>query len=289
VKQVFKAVSQPPSVYPHAMACPSPNATFQSNFTSLDYTIEHLGQKQWNRRKKVHSNKNWGCGIDIIYNSTEHKCYDAKCHQYSCSDCRPKKIKELLDKVSNYAQENGLTRFLSFTLPTGVRDQMLPDDTFIFMQQLWNQLRKQYKRDFGENLEYILFPRSHKNGVCHAHALVNKYIPKAWLDNIMFRLHGGTSDIKYVDIQHVRTYLMAYLHDKEHEWFLPKNKKHYSTSSGIHLNQWLPSDSLYFIGMPKNKSYINRIDCIYANVEFITHKPPPFDFILAEFQSSLYN
>ena len=255
-----------------------------TRFSSLDYTIEHLGQKQWNRRKKIHSNKNLGCGNDIIYNESKHQCYVAGCHQYSCSHCRPKKTKQLLDKVSKYAQENDMTRFLSITLPTGVRDNILPDDSFEYMQRVWNQVRKQFKRDFGVNLNYILFPRSHANGYCHFHALLDRYIPKSWLDNVMFNLHLGTSDIRYVDVQRVSAYLCSYLQKKEHEWFLPKNKKHYSMSANIHLEEWIPSDTLYFIEMPTNRH--ERVNCVYANVKFYTGKPPPFDFILSEFQEN---
>lgn len=259
----------------------SPNTSF---FSSLDYTIEHLGQKQWNTRKKTHSNKNLGCGNDIIFNETKHQCYVAGCGQYSCSRCRPKAIKKLIDKSSKYAQENGLTRLLSFTLPTGVRDNMAPDDSFEYAQLIWNSVRKYFKRDFKENLNYILFPRSHSNGYCHFHALVDRYIPKSWLDKVMFNLHLGTSDIKYVDVQRVGSYLGAYLQKKEHEWYLPKHKKHYSTSANIHFEEWIPSDTLHFIEMPLNSD--ERVNCVYANVEFLTKKPPPFDFILAEFQES---
>jgi len=259
-------------------------SSFQTSLTSLDYTIEHLGQKQWNRRKKIHSNKNRGCGNDIIYNETRHECYNAKCKQYSCSRCRLKKIKDLMDKIAKYAYENGMTKFLSLTLPTGVRDNILPDDSFEYMQRVWNSVRKLYKRDFGVNLNYILFPRSHKNGICHFHALLDRYIPKSWLDSVCQRLHLGTSDIKFVDVHHVSCYLSSYLQSKEHEWFLPKNKKHYSTSAEIHLDKWIPSDNCYFIEMPKNTNMQNRVECVYANIEFITKKPPPLGFMLAEFQ-----
>ena len=55
-------------------------------------------------------------------------------------------------------------------------------------------------------------------------------------------------------------------------------------SADIHLEEWIPSDTLHFIEMPKNRD--ERVNCVYANVEFFTRKPPPFDFILAEFQET---
>lgn len=85
-------------------------------------------------------------------------------------------------------------------------------------------------------------------------------------------------------------YLSKYWY-KEHEWFIPKNKKHYTRSADIDLDSFIPSSSWYFIGIPDNiyTGGSDIIDCVYRCLDWINpyHNPPPFDLMLGFFYDNL--
>ena len=64
----------------------------------------------------------------------------------------------------------------------------------------------------------------------------------------MKRINSGSCNIKYVDAHRVGAYLSSYLRSKEHEWFLPKGKKHYSTSRNVHFEDYVPTDTWVYSG-----------------------------------------
>lgn len=242
-------------------------------------------KKQWNIRQKTYSNNNLSCQKHKIYNKREHTIQNANCNQYSCSRCRPGRKHRLLNAVIEVAEKQGLTRMLTITFPgRKYRNRVSPDDSFAYNMRRFNSLKIYLKRRLGVKLEYINFPRSQKDGYCHQHILIDRYIPKSVLDDICKHLGLGSTNIKYVDIHRIGGYLKAELNNKDHEWMIPKHKKHYSKSHGVTLDFSGSNPDCYFIEIPTYFSINQKIDKVYDIVNHVADRPPPFDFLLGMFQ-----
>jgi hypothetical protein len=123
------------------------------------------------------------------------------------------------------------------------------------------------------------------------HILVGNFISKDWLDDVLKRINLGFPFITYVDIQRLGNYLSKYWY-KEHEWFIPKNKKHYTHSADIELEKFFPHPDWYFFVMPKNPYVMgcDKVDYIYRCMDYVNpyHNPPPLDFMLSNFYKDIY-
>ena len=263
---------------------------FSDNSTGLVYTIEQLGhfernyEKEWNVRKKVHSNKNKSCGLHKIYDKRENKVLASTCSQISCAKCRPVRKHIILNAVIEACKEHGLNRMLVITLKgKEFRKTCSPDDSFKYMMKKFNSLKIYLKRHLGIKLKYINFPRSQKNGYCHLHVFPDKYIQKDILQKMANDLDLGYTNIKYVDIQRVGAYLKAELNNKDHEWFLPKNKKHYTTSDEITLDLTGKNSNFVFIEFPRYFNVTQKIDKVYDITMLFGDRPPPFEFYVEMF------
>ena len=227
-----------------------------------------------------------------MYNSETEVLNQSSCKCFSCERCRPKKKYDLLKNIVKTAEKHNLRRHLVITLP-GYPFRSLfcnVDESFDYAMKKFNEFRVLYKRFFGRNLSYICLPRSQEDGFCHLHILVEDFIPKDWLDDVLKRINLGFPFITYVDVQRLGNYLSKYWY-KEHEWYIPENKKHYTRSADIELESFVPSSVWYYIGLPYSSyaSGSNRVDCVYRCIDFINpyHSPPPLDFILGEFYKDL--
>jgi len=245
----------------------------------------NLAEKQWNYRKKVYSNQNRYCEVDKVYNERDHSIDDAGCKCYSCSKCRPKRKKRLLNAVIDAAEQHGLKRMVTITVKGKKwRNKVSPDDSFSFTMKKFNNFREYVKRYSGKKMEYVNFVRSQSNGYCHLHIPQDTWIPKTVLNHICDKLGLGSANIKYVDVQRVGAYLRAELNNKDHEWFIPKNKKHYTTSSGVKLDFAANADC-HFIQFPKYYTINQRIEKVAYVVKQVADRPPPFAYLLQEFQN----
>lgn len=259
---------------------------------SLDYpyrTTATRNAEEWSKRQEKYQNSSRYCGSGFYFNIESHKLVRSSCKMFSCSNCRDKKVRNILDKTTKYAMTFDLTRFLTFTLG-GVnrRSYVSPVESFSYMMAKFVEFRILYKREFGENLDYICFPRSHKDGYCHLHILVNKYIPKSWLNDVMARIQLGNCNIKYVDAHRVGGYLHAYLNKKIHEWYLPKGKRHYTTAGSVELERFEPVDFWVYIDVGVGGTKYAEVNCVHVNIDWWTKYPPPFEFLLSEFYSNLH-
>src|SRR5262249_49769699 len=90
------------------------------------------------------------------------------------------------------------------------------------------------KRAFGQRVEYIAVLEHHKSGVAHLHVLIDRYIPKEWLDRAWNAVGGGFTWINYVDVHRVSAYISKYL-TKALFCALSSKKKRISTCRGICL------------------------------------------------------
>lgn len=265
------------------------------NFTLLDKVTEHLKQNEvlWKERKAHYSGVNDYCNEHFLYNSDKDFLKNASCKCYNCDRCRPKKKYDLLKSIVNSAEKHNLKRHLVITLP-GYPFRSIEcncDESFNYALKKFNELRVLYKREFGKNLCYICLPRSQNDGFCHLHVLVGSYISKDWLDKTLKSINLGFPFITYVDVHRLGNYLSKYWY-KEHEWFIPKNKKHYTRSADIDLECFEPAPIWYFIGVP-NKKYVfgsDIVDCVYRCIDWINpyHNPPPFNIMLGFFYQDLH-
>jgi hypothetical protein len=264
------------------------------NITLLDKTTEHLKQNSllWKKRKVHYNGVNDYCNENFLYNRDNDFLKPANCKCYNCDRCRPKKKYDLLKNIVRAAERHNLRRHLIITLP-GYPFRSLfcnCNESFDYCMKKFNEFRVLYKREFGRNLSYICLPRSQEDGFCHLHILVGSYIPKDWLDKTLKNINLGYPFITYVDVQRLSNYLSKYWY-KEHEWYIPKNKKHYTRSADIELESFTPDSSWYFIGVPNNiyTAGSDVIDCIYRCLDWINpiHNPPPFNIMLGLFYEDL--
>lgn len=249
---------------------------------SLDYSIEHL-------RHDDYEGVNSSCGLNAIFDIREHRVFPLACNCWRCSSCRPRKISKLLKEVVSLGVEGGLTRHLVITLKgVDFRNSVSADDSFAFSSRKFNDFRKIYKRKFGHNLSYIALPRSQKDGYCHLHILVGSYVPKFWLDKTLRSLNFGFSWITYVDIHRLKNYLSKYWY-KEHEWFIPKNKRHYSCSRDVVFAVHVSDGNFVPILFGSCCDVDARLELVYKICDFFTKKPPPFDYLCSVFYSKIHD
>ncbi|NHJ87712.1 MAG: hypothetical protein FK734_19780 [Asgard group archaeon] len=265
------------------------------NITLLDKTIEHLKQNNdlWKERKARYDGVNDYCKENYLYNSNSDVLHEAKCKCYNCERCRPIKKYDLLRNIVNAAEKHKLRRHLVITLPGYPFRSMFcnVDESFDYAMKKFNEFRVLYKRKFGRNLSYICLPRSQSDGFCHLHILVGNYIPKNWLDDVLKRINLGFPYITYVDIPRLGNYLSKYWY-KEHEWYIPKNKKHYTHSADIELEKFYPHPDWYFFNMPKGPYVMgcDRVDYLYQCLDYVNpyHNPPPLDIMLSGYYKDIH-
>jgi hypothetical protein len=260
--------------------------------TLLDYTTEHLRQNSETHpdvQERIirYSNVSPGCGHSLLYNPKEHVLKKSHCNCFSCSQCRPRLQRQLLNSIVSLAEKHHLTRQLIITVP-GVefRSKVSPDESFAYASKKFNDFRTLYKRRFGHNLEYIALMRSQDSGYCHYHILVGAYIPKKWLDQTMNSLKLGFPYIDYVDVHRLGAYLSKYWY-KEHEWFIPKNKRHYSHSAGLTIDKFASPDPWYFMRFSSRSDVYSRssLDRVAGWVERLSGYPPPFEYLVSVFNT----
>lgn len=251
--------------------------TMQTN-TSLDYTTEHLNRNsiEWENRKALYGEKKPYCKKHFLVNDKEKNISKARCNSVKCKECRPRQKKRLLDKIARAGSHNKLLRHMVITvLGNEFRDKVSPDNSFSYAQEKWNHLRLLYKRNFGRNLSFVSLPRSQRDGYCHLHVLVGSYIPKKWLDWSCKKVGLGYAYIRYTDVQRLKGYLSKYWY-KEHEWYIPENKKQYTCSRDIVLSDYegfVPSDKWEFFEAVYYNGIIGCLEDVYCD-----RPPPVFDF-----------
>jgi len=274
--------------------------------TGLVFSIEQLTQVDYQSpkfdfywRKKKYEGRNNGCGNNKLYSKKDHRLVDSHCNQFCCEYCRPRLLGNLKDNIVRYAEKYDLTRFITITFGgKDLRRVVRPDNSFQYVMKRFNNWREYLRRKFGLRVSYINLIRSHKDGYCHLHILIDRFIPKSWLSESTAALGLGSTNVKYVDIHRVSAYLSKYFSEKDHEWFLPEGVHHYTTSRNIHLNDFVPDPDWIYIKMPLRfvrdvngkliRNYKGEIECVYNHVEWYTKYPPPFEFLLGEFYDMLY-
>lgn len=197
--------------------------------------------------RKVHyEGRNQYCGRAVFVNFQRDLVSRARCHMFSCAECRPNQISWFRRRLVDVAKEKELVVFLTLMIPSVNREGLDPDSSFSLMSLFWNLFRLKYKRLTGHGFDYVAVYRSHDNGYAHMHILLNRYIPMLIVDSIALEVGLGMTNIKYVDTHRVSWYLSRYL-EKEEEWYIPEGHRHYSTSRSIVFNDYVPQDGWYYL------------------------------------------
>lgn len=239
------------------------------------------------KRSNRYDEPNHNCQkVGMLYDRREHRVYKASCNSISCGRCRQREIRKMLNKVTTIAKDKNLTRHLVITVPGKTfRKFVDADESFDYFSYAWQKFRVMFKREYGDNLQYIAFRRAQKDGYCHMHALVDRYIPVNKINDISRRAGLGYASINFVDVHRITSYLSKYWY-KDHEWLIPKGMRHITTSRGIKLSDGvLPEDKLRILAYKMDVIFINHFneDAIYDIVEcFSGGYPPPLDFLLSQ-------
>lgn len=82
-----------------------------------------------------------------------------------------------------------------------------------YIREVWRKFRVTLKRKLGKNVSFISVVELHKSGYPHLHALVDQYIPQAWISEAWSGLGGGR--VVYIervkDMRQIGWYLGKYL------------------------------------------------------------------------------
>ena len=291
---IFRKSISPLKAKPACPVLTAPNPQRSLDRTRLDsFNIEQVQQRkgkpkpEWDLRQENYKEPNYYCKKDLLFNTDKKYFTKSRCRMFSCSRCRPLKVKITIKNIKKLAHDNNLTRFLTLTIGgKDVRDKISAAESFVIGAKKWKEFKILYKRAFGHSLKYIYLARAHKDGYYHAHSLVDRYIPKKWLNNAMKRINTGNCNIKYVDVYRVGAYLTAYLEKKDHEWFIPKGMHHYSMSSGLSFEKFIPEDDWVFIRTNSPIAFIWRM-IAWSGGGTLLNNPPTNVFDMKKMPNAL--
>jgi len=216
------------------------------------------------------------------------KIHRILCSKFQCDRCRTLLKGKLKTEIQRALTEFKLyTHFVITTEGTDYRDTNDYKQSYLDMSKSWNKIRLLLSKDAkkqGKHFSYICLIRAQKNGYCHLHVLTNVYIPKQRLQDIS-KKYFNTGFVKIKSNKDITKYLTnEFL--KDHEYYIPFGRRHYSTSRNIKLNI---SDEMDDLQDAESSMHIHLqpgipiIDQIYDQIEHEYGYPPPFDFLLAQF------
>lgn len=178
--------------------------------------------------------RNPHCGIWSIVgfgDGSLQKFHRLNCKCWSCKHCGPKKAKRYRYLISQLAEQEHLTRFLTLTLDP----KKIQGNSVSYLRGVFNKFRLYLRRKFGSPIKYIAVLEFQKSGIAHLHVLVDRFIPQNWISESWSALGGGNIvDIRYVDVHRIARYVSKYL-TKELLLSAPKRSRRVTTSRSLHL------------------------------------------------------
>jgi len=211
------------------------------------------------------------------------------CSKFHCERCRTLLKNKLKTQIQIALTEHKLyTHFVITTEGTNYRDTNDYVQSYTDMSIAWNKIRKILSYDAkkqGKHFSYICLFRSQKNGYCHLHVLTNAYIPKQRLQDIS-KKYFNTGFIKIKSNKDITKYLTNDFM-KDHEFYIPFGRRHYTTSRNIDLKVYEDFDEE--LKNPETTMHIHLqsgvsiVDQVYDQIEHEYGYPPPFDFLLQHF------
>jgi hypothetical protein len=253
---------------------------------------------QVQQREKYYNSLPSYCGTNVMFQPGKSETlFFMGCNRLSCPRCRPKIKKKVIQKVIETAIDYNLQRELILTCPGNEwRVNHSPDMSFKWLNGKFREFKILYQRETGKKLSYIKLPRSQKSGYCHAHILVNTYIKKSLIENIIKRIGLGSNyKMLYRDLHRLGSYLKNDLY-KEHEWFIPVGMRH--VSSSMELKEEGKRVSIFIMWSKSNGCWISIIfgkyipphkkyDFVYDVMQNYADHPPPHWFFLYCFTDML--
>ena len=235
--------------------------------------------------------------LGLTYNQRENTLNTNKCGLWYCDRCRQRKKSTLKKSIEQAIQEHNLTNHIIITTEGNEKYRNDNDykQSYKDMMYAWNIIRKTIKRKAtkrNHDFSYILLNRAQKNGYSHLHILTNYPIKKSTLRKIV----AHYPNIGFVEItQHTNT--AKYLtndFNKDHEFYIPFNTRHYTTSRNINLQDETeenPHDVIH-IQLTKQYNFLNRIINPYfqqaqEQIESFNNYPVPFHFLIEEYYVNL--
>ena len=177
--------------------------------------------------------RNRNCGIWTIFGSdgVRQRYLRLNCKTWGCPHCGPKKAKRYKYLISQLAEREQLTRFLTLTLDPA----LIEGDSVRYLRGVFNKFRLYLRRKYGAPVKYIAVLEFHKSGIAHLHLLVDRFIPWDWIRQSWSALGGGQIVfIKYVDVHRISRYLSKYL-TKELLLSAPTRSRRVTTSRSLRL------------------------------------------------------
>jgi hypothetical protein len=157
------------------------------------------------------------------------------CGRLACDNCGERRVRKLRKRVSQLAEENRLTRFLTLTLDPA----RLPagENSVDYLRACFAKFRVYLGRRFQGAITYLAVVELHKSGVAHLHVLVGRFIPQDWISVSWAAVGGGIIvDIRFVDVHRIGAYVSKYL-TKQVLLSIPARKKRISTSRDIRISE----------------------------------------------------
>lgn len=112
-----------------------------------------------------------------------------------------------------------------------------------YIRKCWAKMRVSFQREYGHAPRFVAVLEFQKRtGLAHMHIVVDRYIPRDWIQERWVAAGGGAHvDIRHVDVHRVAAYLSKYL-TKELLLDVPDGVRRVSTSRSIKLNEKKPSE-----------------------------------------------
>lgn len=203
-----------------------------------DLNIYNRTIKQIN---ELYESVNYGCGkFGNIYDFKTNKVNNSLCKQFSCARCRKILKKNLFFKIIEVVKEYNITNhFIMTSKGQDYRENNTIYQSYIDMAKNWNRIRRLINYWYYEKwklkyeMNYIVMPRSQKDGYCHYHLLTDLNISQDWLETIKDKY----KEMGYVKLGKNKNpaYYLTFDYWKDNEYHIPKGIRHFSTSRNIKL------------------------------------------------------
>lgn len=175
-------------------------------------------------------------GLGEIYNLRNDNVNPISCHHWDCPKCRPNNKYKLFLETYYLVENLDFNKHFTITFQgKKIREKHSFEQSYPIMSKIWNKYKQVIEYHKGK-FDYIIFPRAQKNGYCHFHVILPKFISWKFLDEKrkLYPELGYVRINKNVD-------LAQYLHQdffKDHEYYIPKGIRHYSTSRALKFNKF---------------------------------------------------
>lgn len=188
--------------------------------------------------------------IKQVYNYDNNTLQDVGCGHWTCKVCRPhKKYALYIEILKNVYMFDLNKHFIITSEGKQFRSEYTFQESYRFFSQQWNKFKQLMEYHF-QPINYIVLPRSQKDGYCHYHIIMDSWISWKWLNEKRKKYNLGFMSIK--KNKSVAEYL-ANDYFKDREFVIPDNFKHYRSSRSIILNNYRPDlKNLIFFDKAKN-------------------------------------